>query len=122
MVFFGDGASNEGIFHEALNMASIWKLPVVFVLENNQFGLSTRITDVAAIDRFSRRAASYSMPGETIDGNDVIAVYDTVSRAASRARNGQGPGSAPCRARGVPRPGASGRRPWRCSGRGHGDG
>src|SRR5690606_11548858 len=82
VVFFGDGASNEGIFHEALNMASVWKLPVVFVLENNQFGLSTRITDVAAIDRFSRRAASYSMPGETIDGNDVITVYDTVSRAA----------------------------------------
>ncbi len=82
VVFFGDGASNEGIFHEALNMASIWKLPVVFVLENNQFGLSTRITDVAAIDRFSRRAASYSMPGETIDGNDVAAVYDTVSRNA----------------------------------------
>ncbi len=96
VVFFGDGASNEGIFHEALNMASIWKLPVVFVLENNQFGLSTRITDVAAIDRFSRRAASYSMPGETIDGNDVAAVYDTVSRAASRARNGQGPSLIEC--------------------------
>ncbi len=96
VVFFGDGASNEGIFHEALNMASIWKLPIVFVLENNQFGLSTRITDVAAIDRFSRRAASYSMPGETIDGNDVAAVYDTVSRAASRARNGQGPSLIEC--------------------------
>jgi 2-oxoisovalerate dehydrogenase E1 component len=96
VVFFGDGASNEGIFHEALNMASIWKLPVVFVLENNQFGLSTRITDVAAIDRFSRRAASYSMPGETIDGNDVVAVYDSVSRAASRARNGEGPSLIEC--------------------------
>jgi len=96
VVFFGDGASNEGIFHEALNMASVWKLPVVFVLENNQFGLSTRITDVAAIDRFSRRAASYSMPGETIDGNDVIAVHDSVSRAASRARNGEGPSLIEC--------------------------
>jgi 2-oxoisovalerate dehydrogenase E1 component len=96
VVFFGDGASNEGIFHEALNMASIWKLPVVFVLENNQFGLSTRITDVAAIDRFSRRAAAYSMPGETIDGNDVIAVHDSVSRAASRARNGEGPSLIEC--------------------------
>ena len=96
VVFFGDGASNEGIFHEALNMASIWKLPVVFVLENNQFGLSTRITDVAAIDRFSRRAAGYSMPGETIDGNDVAVVYDSVSRAASRARNGEGPSLIEC--------------------------
>jgi 2-oxoisovalerate dehydrogenase E1 component len=91
LVFFGDGAANEGIFHEALNMASIWKLPVVYLCENNQFGLSARMSDVAAIDRHSKRAASYSMPGETVDGNDVIAVNDAVQRAVERARRGDGP-------------------------------
>ncbi|MGA2129508.1 MAG: dehydrogenase E1 component subunit alpha/beta [Xanthobacteraceae bacterium] len=91
LVFFGDGAANEGIFHEALNMASLWQLPIVFLCENNQFGLSTRMSDATAIDRYSQRAASYAMPGETIDGNDVVTVYDTVERAVGRARNGHGP-------------------------------
>jgi len=91
LVFFGDGAANEGIFHEALNMASLWQLPIVFLCENNQFGLSTRMSDATAIDRYSTRAASYAMPGETIDGNDVVTVYDTVGRAVGRARNGHGP-------------------------------
>ncbi|MET0569727.1 MAG: dehydrogenase E1 component subunit alpha/beta [Hyphomicrobiaceae bacterium] len=91
LVFFGDGAANEGIFHEALNMASVWKLPAVFLCENNQFALSTRMSDAASIDRHAKRAASYSMPGETIDGNDVVAVYDAVARATDRARRGEGP-------------------------------
>jgi 2-oxoisovalerate dehydrogenase E1 component len=91
LVFFGDGAANEGIFHEAFNLASLWKLPVVFFCENNQFGLSTAMADSTAIDRLSKRAAGYAMPGETIDGNDVSAVFDAVDRAARRARSGEGP-------------------------------
>lgn len=91
LVFFGDGASNEGIFHEAFNLAALWKLPVVFFCENNQFGLSTSMAESTAIDRLSRRAAGYDMPGETIDGNDVSLVFEAVSRAADRARTGDGP-------------------------------
>lgn len=91
LVFFGDGAANEGIFHEAFNLASLWKLPVIFFCENNQFGLSTAMSESTAIDRLSKRAASYSAPGETIDGNDVEAVYRSVQRAATRARAGEGP-------------------------------
>jgi 2-oxoisovalerate dehydrogenase E1 component len=71
VVFFGDGACNEGIFHECLNVASVWKLPVVYLCENNQYALSTSMKDSTSIDRFSRRAAAYSMPGVTVDGNDV---------------------------------------------------
>jgi len=91
LVFHGDGACAEGIFHEALNLASLWKLPVIYLCENNQFGLSTPMSMSAAIDRFSKRAAAYSMPGETIDGNDVEAVYETTVRAVARARRGEGP-------------------------------
>ena len=91
LVFFGDGASNEGIFHEALNVASLWKLPVVYLCENNEFGLSTAMSESTAVDRISKRAASYGMPGETIDGNDIAAVFAVVTRAAERARSGQGP-------------------------------
>ena len=91
LAFFGDGAANEGIFHEALNVASLWKLPVIYFCENNQYGLTTSMAESTAIDRLSRRAAGYSMPGETIDGNDIIAVFDAVFRAAERARSGGGP-------------------------------
>jgi len=91
LVFFGDGAANEGIFHEAFNLASLWKLPVVFLCENNQYGLSTAMAESTAIDRLSKRAAAYSMPGETIDGNDVVAVYHAVGKAVARARAGGGP-------------------------------
>jgi 2-oxoisovalerate dehydrogenase E1 component len=91
LAFFGDGAANEGIFHEAFNMASLWKLPVVFFCENNQYGLSTSMAEATAIDRLSKRAAAYGMPGETIDGNDVLAVHAVTAKAVERARDGAGP-------------------------------
>lgn len=91
LCFFGDGASNEGAFHEALNMAAIWKLPIIFVCENNQYGMSMSIDDAIAIDRISDRASSYGMPGVTVDGNDVMAVYEAVTEAVKRARAGEGP-------------------------------
>lgn len=91
LCFFGDGAANLGIFHEALNMASIWNLPVVYVCENNQYAMSFSVDKALPIDQISDRAASYGMPGETVDGNDVIAVYEAVSAAVARARSGGGP-------------------------------
>ncbi len=91
LAFFGDGAANEGIFHEAFNMAALWTLPIVYFCENNQYGLSTPMAASTAIDRLSKRAASYGMPGETIDGNDVVAVYEGVAKAVERARGGGGP-------------------------------
>jgi len=89
--FFGDGATNEGAFHEALNMAAIYNLPVVFVLENNGYGMSMSIKKATKISKISDRAAGYGMPGVTVDGNDVLAVYGAVSEAVDRARSGQGP-------------------------------
>lgn len=89
--FFGDGASNEGAFHEGLNGAAIWKLPVIFVCENNLYGASTPIKDTLNIEDIASRAAAYGMPGEIVDGNDVLAVYEVAQRAIKRARNGEGP-------------------------------
>jgi pyruvate dehydrogenase E1 component alpha subunit len=91
LCFFGDGAANLGPFHEALNMAAIWTLPVVYVCENNQYAMSFHVRKAFAIERISDRAAAYGMPGETVDGNDVLAVYEAVSKGAKRAREGQGP-------------------------------
>lgn len=91
LCFFGEGAANLGPFHEALNMAAIWKLPVVFVCENNQYAMSLHYKKAFAIERISDRAASYGMPGVTVDGNDVHAVYQAVRDAAERARGGEGP-------------------------------
>ncbi len=89
--FFGDAASNCGNFHESLNMASIWKLPVVFALENNHYGVSTNIRDNVNIEDLSLRAVSYGIPGIRVDGNDVLAVYAAASEAVARARRGEGP-------------------------------
>ncbi len=89
--FFGDGAANEGAFHEAVNLAAIWKLPVVFVCENNKYGMSFSTEKSFAIENISERASGYGIPGVTVDGNDVVAVYDAVSAAVSRARSGEGP-------------------------------
>jgi TPP-dependent pyruvate/acetoin dehydrogenase alpha subunit len=89
--FFGDGAVAEGAFHEALNMAALWSLPVLFVCENNLYGASTRIDEVMKNTRVSDRAASYGFRGETVDGNDVLAVYDAATRAAEECRAGRGP-------------------------------
>ncbi len=91
LVIFGDGAANEGAFHEALNMASIWDLPIVFLCENNQYAMSMPVQKAFNIERISQRACAYNIPGETVDGNDVLAVYDAISRAAARARAGEGP-------------------------------
>ncbi|MEM7042131.1 MAG: thiamine pyrophosphate-dependent dehydrogenase E1 component subunit alpha [Pseudomonadota bacterium] len=89
--FFGDGANNEGAFHEALNMAAIWKLPVVFVCENNQYGMSTSMERSTAVKRVAERAGAYAMPGITVDGNDFSAVAEAVDAAVARAKNGEGP-------------------------------
>jgi len=96
MGFFGDGAANQGSFHEALNMAAIWSLPVVYVCENNQYGMSMSTTRAFKIEHIAQRAASYGMPGVTVDGNDVLAVYDAASEAVSRARAGDGPTLVEC--------------------------
>ena len=89
--FFGDGASNEGAFHEGINGAAVWNLPVVFVCENNQYGASTSVKATMKIETIAERAASYGIPGERIDGNDVLAVNDAATRAIQRARRGEGP-------------------------------
>jgi pyruvate dehydrogenase E1 component alpha subunit len=89
--FFGDGASNTGSFHEGLNIAAIWKLPVIFVCENNQYGESMPISKAIAIDNIATRAVGYGMPGMAVDGNDAEAVYGAVKEAVVRARRGEGP-------------------------------
>ena len=89
--FFGDGATNLGEFHESLNMASIWDLPIVFICDNNQYGMSMAARRSMRIDRISTRAVSYGIPGESVDGNDVLAVHKVVRAAVDRARRGDGP-------------------------------
>jgi pyruvate dehydrogenase E1 component alpha subunit len=92
VAFFGDGATNIGAFHEALNLAAVWRLPVLFVCENNLYMEYTPIAAVTAVVRpAADRAPAYGIPGEVVDGNDVIAVEETVSRLAARARAGDGP-------------------------------
>ncbi|WP_327691977.1 MULTISPECIES: thiamine pyrophosphate-dependent dehydrogenase E1 component subunit alpha [unclassified Streptomyces] len=92
VAFFGDGATNIGAFHEALNLAAVWKLPVLFVCENNLYMEYTPIADVTAVARpAADRAPSYGIPGEVVDGNDVVAVRDAVAALARRARAGDGP-------------------------------
>jgi pyruvate dehydrogenase E1 component alpha subunit len=89
--FFGDGANNEGAFHEALNMASIWKLPVIFVCENNGYGMSTSTERSTAVKNIADRAAAYSMPGVIVNGNIFSEVAEASHRAVERARAGEGP-------------------------------
>ncbi len=89
--FFGDGASNEGAFHESLNMASLWHLPVIFVCENNKYGMSVSTERSMAVRHVADRAVAYAMPGVRVDGNDVFAVYGAAREAIARARAGQGP-------------------------------
>jgi pyruvate dehydrogenase E1 component alpha subunit len=89
--FFGDGANNEGAFHEALNLASIWKLPVIFVCENNGYGMSTSTERSTAVANVADRAAAYAMPGVIVDGNSFADVAQASYGAVERARSGQGP-------------------------------
>ncbi len=91
VAFFGDGASNNGAFHEGLNLASIWKLPVLFVCENNQYATEVPFVTVAGNPSVASRAVAYGMPGFAIDGNDVLAVYTAAREAVIRARRGDGP-------------------------------
>jgi pyruvate dehydrogenase E1 component alpha subunit len=89
--FFGDGASNQTTFHEGLNLASIWKLPVIFICENNQYGISLHQSKHQRIADVADRAVAYGIPGVVVDGNDVMAVYEAVAEAVKRARAGEGP-------------------------------
>ena len=89
--FFGDGQSNTGRFHEGLNLASAWKLPVVYFCENNTYGESTSIYDCTNLKDLTDRAQAFNIPGVAVDGNDVMAVYEVVAEAAARARKGEGP-------------------------------
>lgn len=91
MCFFGDGANNEGTFHEALNMAAIWKLPVVFVCENNGYAMSTSTERATAVGRIAERAGAYAMPGTTVDGNVFREIAGASFEAVERARSGGGP-------------------------------
>lgn len=86
--FFGDGATNEGSFHEAVNMASIWDLPVVFFCENNQYGMSSPISEMINIENIADRASSYGIPGVIVDGNNLIEVINATYEATERARRG----------------------------------
>jgi pyruvate dehydrogenase E1 component alpha subunit len=95
--FFGDGASNQGTFHEGINMAAVWDLPVIFVCENNLYAMGTRQSIVMKIENISERAAGYGIPGVTVDGNDVMAVNKAASEAVNRARRGKGPTLIECK-------------------------
>ena len=89
--FMGDGAVNEGVFHESINMASIWDLPVIYVVENNRYGASTPVNSVMKVENISERAQAYKIPGVTVDGNDPLNVYEAAKEAVERARAGKGP-------------------------------
>jgi TPP-dependent pyruvate/acetoin dehydrogenase alpha subunit len=91
LCFFGDGTTNIGAFHESLNLAAVWKLPIVFFCENNLYGEYSPLAATTPVENLSSRASSYAMPGERVDGNDVEAVHATVAAAAARARSGAGP-------------------------------
>jgi pyruvate dehydrogenase E1 component alpha subunit len=96
VAFFGDGASNRGNFHEALNLASAWKLPTVFICENNGFGMSTPPSRATNIENLSERAAAYGIPGVTVDGNDPVAVKEATRKAVKGAKAGEGPSLVEC--------------------------
>ncbi|SFB00353.1 pyruvate dehydrogenase E1 component alpha subunit [Lentibacillus halodurans] len=89
--FFGDGATNEGSFHEAVNLASIWKLPVIFVCENNQYGMSGSVKEMVNVEHIAERADAYGIPGEVADGNDIVDMMNKTHDAIERARSGEGP-------------------------------
>jgi pyruvate dehydrogenase E1 component alpha subunit len=91
LCFFGDGAANEGVFHESLNMASLWQLPVVYLCENNGYAVSVPVAEASAVPDVAARAGAYGMPGVAVDGQDVVAVHHAAVEAVARARAGAGP-------------------------------
>lgn len=95
--FFGDGASNQGTFHEGINLAATWALPVLFVCENNLYAMGTRQSQVMLTENVADRAAAYGIPGVTVEGNDVLAVYEATRTAVERARAGKGPTLIECK-------------------------
>jgi TPP-dependent pyruvate/acetoin dehydrogenase alpha subunit len=95
--FLGDGATNTGRFHEGVNLAAIWNLPVVYVIENNMYAEATPLSAVCKLVNLSDRAKAYGIPGKTVDGNDVLAVYKAVGEAVTRARKGEGPTLVECK-------------------------
>lgn len=97
VAFFGDGASNQGTFHESINLAAVWKLPCIYVVENNQFGMTVPVWQSTSVEDISVRGAAYGIPGETVDGNDVAAVYEAFARAKERALKGEGPSIIECK-------------------------
>lgn len=97
VTFFGDGASNQGTFHEAINLAAVWKLPVIFICENNGFGISVPQWQSTSVKDISDRSAGYGIPGYTVDGNDVFEIDDAMNKALERAKNGQGPTLIECK-------------------------
>lgn len=97
MTFFGDGSTNIGAFHESMNLAAVWKLPVIFICENNLYGEYSPILSTTPFEDLVRRADAYGMPGTVVDGNDVRAVYQAVAEAVSLARGGGGPGFVECK-------------------------
>ncbi len=97
VAFMGDGAANEGSFHESLNMAAVWKLPVIYVIENNLYGFSTHYNEVFPTEHIAHRGDAYGIPNEVVDGQDVWAVYEAAERAVDRARTGAGPSLVECK-------------------------
>jgi pyruvate dehydrogenase E1 component alpha subunit len=97
IAYFGDGASNIGAFHESLNLASVWKLPVIFVCSNNGYAEHTKYADATSVDQISKRAIGYGMPGYTIDGNDPVEMWQYANEAIVRARAGEGPTLLECK-------------------------
>ncbi len=95
--FFGDGGANEGLFHEGANLASVWKLPAIFVCENNQYAISTSQLKATAIPDIAQRAKAYAIPGHLVDGMDVLTVYNAAKKAVKRAREGEGPSLIECK-------------------------
>jgi pyruvate dehydrogenase E1 component alpha subunit len=95
--FFGDGASNQGTFHESLNIAAIWQLPILYVCENNLYAMGTRQSRVMLIKNIAERVVAYGIPGITVDGNDILAVYKAAKNAVERAREGGGPTLLECK-------------------------
>ena len=95
--FFGDGATNQGAFHEALNFGAIWKLPIIYICENNLYAMSTPIEDITNVEDLVERASSYGMPSKIVDGNDVLAVKEATGQAVDKARAGDGPTFIECK-------------------------